>query len=128
MTKADQLSRRERQIMDAIYRLGESSVKDVLENISEPPSYSSVRALLGKLVEKGHLSHKESGPKYVYYPTVERDTASRSAMSNMLSTFFNDSPYLAVNSLLDMSAGDLSDAELASLEKLIDQKKKLAKK
>ncbi|MDP6416265.1 MAG: BlaI/MecI/CopY family transcriptional regulator [Gammaproteobacteria bacterium] len=127
MTKANQLSRRERQIMDAIYRLGEASVKEVQENIPDAPSYSSVRALLGKLVEKGHLSHRESGPKYVYFPLVERNTASRSALVNLLNTFFSDSPVLAVNTLLDIAADEISSEELAELEKLIEQKKRLGK-
>ncbi len=127
MTKANQLSRRERQIMDAIYRLGEASVKDVMENIPDAPSYSSVRTLLGKLLEKGHLDHRESGLKYVYFPTIERGAASQSALSNLVKTFFSDSPYLAVNSLLDMAASDLSSAELAELEKLIKQKKQSKK-
>ena len=120
MTRASQLSRRERQIMDAIYRLEEASVKEVMENIPEAPSYSSVRTLLGKLVEKGHLSHRESGP-------VERNKASRSALTNLLSTFFSDSPVLAVNTLLDIAADDISTEELVELEKLIEQKKRLGK-
>lgn len=128
MTKADQLSRRERQIMDAIYQLGEASAKDVMANITEAPGYSSVRTLLGKLVEKGHLNHKESGLKYVYFPTVERTAASKSAMSNIVKTFFSDSPYLAFNSLLDMAAFDLSDEELAKLEEQIKLKKKQSNK
>ena len=127
MTRASQLSRRERQTMDAIYRLEEASVKEVMENIPEAPSYSSVRTLLGKLVEKGHLSHRESGPKYVYFPLVERNKASRSALTNLLSTFFSDSPVLAVNTLLDIAADDISTEELVELEKLIEQKKRLGK-
>jgi|TARA_B100000315_G_scaffold241806_1_gene263006 predicted transcriptional regulator len=128
VTRANQLSRRERQIMDAIYRLGEASVKDVMENIPEAPGYSSVRTLLGKLEEKDHLSHRESGPKYVYFPLVERNKASRSALTNLLNTFFSDSPVLAVNTLLDIAAEDISTEELAELEKLIEQKKRLGKR
>ncbi len=123
MTEANQLSRRERQIMDAIYRLEEASVKEVMSNIPDAPSYSAVRTLLGKLVEKGHLHHKEQGLKYIYYPTVARSDASQSAITNLVTTFFGDSPYLAVNSLLDMAAAELSEEELSSLEKLIKRKK-----
>lgn len=123
MTNADQLSRRERQIMDILYRLGQASVKDVMENMDDAPSYSSVRTLLGKLVEKGHVVHQESGLKYVYSPLVERGKASRSALGNVVKTFFDDSPYLAVNSLLDMSIHELSDDELDELNRMIQSRK-----
>ncbi|PCJ23301.1 MAG: CopY family transcriptional regulator [SAR86 cluster bacterium] len=127
MTKASKLSRRERQMMDIIYRLEEASAKEVQDNLEDPPSYSSVRTLLRKLVEKGHISHRESGLKYVYYPLVARKAASRTALSNIVKTFFSDSPLLAVNSLLDMSNTDISDEELKQLEKLIKDKKKANK-
>ncbi len=123
MTRPDQLSRRERQIMDVIYRLEQASAKEVMENIEDAPSYSSVRTLLGKLVEKGHIAHKESGLKYVYFPLVERKTASKSALSNVVKTFFENSPVMAVNSLLDMSTSKLSDDDLDRLEQLIKDKR-----
>lgn len=123
MTQPDQLSRRERQIMDVLYRLEQASAKEVMENMADAPSYSSVRTLLGKLVEKGHIQHRESGLKYVYFPLVERQEASQSALSNVVKTFFGDSHYLAVNSLLDMSINDLSDTELERLNQLIQAKK-----
>lgn len=123
MPKADQLSRRERQMMDILYRLGNGSAKDVMEHMEDAPSYSSVRTLLGKLVEKGHVEHRESGMKYVYYPLVEREEASQSALTNVVKTFFGDSPYLAVNSLLDMSIHELSDQELEQLNQMIQAKK-----
>lgn len=128
MTKASKLSRRERQIMDIIYRLEEPSAKEVRENLEDPPSYSTVRALLRKLVDKGHLSHRERGLKYVYYPLVKREAASASALANLLKTFFSDSPVLAVNSLLDMSSESISEEELVQMEKLIKEKKKSNKK
>lgn len=128
MTNADQFSRRERQIMDVLYRLGEASAKDVQDNIEDAPSYSSVRTLLGKLVEKGHIDHRESGPKYLYFPLVKRQVASRSALSNVVKTFFEDSPFLAVNSLLDQSVNSLSSEELNRLERLIQEKKKTLSK
>lgn len=123
MTQADQLSRRERQIMDILYRLGQASTKEVMANMEDAPGYSSVRTLLGKLVEKGHAGYQESGLKYVYHPLVARDKASRSALGNVVKTFFDDSPYLAVNSLLDMSMHDLSDDELDELNQLIQSRK-----
>lgn len=128
MTNASKLSRRERQIMDVIYRLEQASVKQVMENLEDPPGYSSVRTLLRKLVEKGHVSHRESGLKYVYYPLVERKAASKSALANIIKTFFSDSPVLVVNSLLESSGADISDAEFLQLEKLIQEKKKANKK
>ncbi|MDO9318504.1 MAG: BlaI/MecI/CopY family transcriptional regulator [Gammaproteobacteria bacterium] len=128
MTSTRELSRRERQIMDIIYRMNEATAKEVMEALEDAPSYSSVRTLLGKLVEKGHIAHRESGLKYVYYPLVERQTASVSALSNVVKTFFSDSTFLAVNSLLDMSDGDISDEELERLNKLIQAKKKDNKK
>lgn len=127
MTKASKLSRRERQMMDAIYRLGEASAKEVMENIEDPPSYSSVRTLLRKLVEKGHIAHRESGLKYVYYPLVAREAASESALSNLVKTFFAGSHLKAVNSLLDMDIDDISEEELSRLEKLIQEKKEESK-
>lgn len=123
MTQADQLSRRERQIMDVLYRLGQASVKEVMDNIDDAPGYSSVRTLLGKLVEKGHVEHKESGLKYVYSPLVTHDQASKSALGNVVKTFFEDSPFLAVNSLLEQSIHQLSDDQLDELNKLIQARK-----
>ena len=128
MTKASKLSRRERQMMDIIYRLGEATAKDVMENLEDPPSYSSVRTLLRKLVEKGHVDHRESGLKYVYYPLVERKAASKSALSNLVKTFFSGSPLQAVNSLLDLDSNEISDEELEHLQALITEKKKANKK
>ncbi len=123
MTRPDQLSRRERQIMDILYRLGKASAKDVMENMDDAPGYSSVRTLLGKLVEKGHADHRESGLKYVYFPLVAHEKASRSALGNVVKTFFDDSPYLAVNSLLDMSINDLTEQELDQLKAMIQARK-----
>lgn len=128
MTSSRELSRRERQIMDVIYRMNEATAKEVMDAIEDAPSYSSVRTLLGKLVEKGHVAHRESGLKYVYYPLIERQAASVNALSNVVKTFFSDSTFLAVNSLLDMSDGDISDEELERLNKLIQEKKKNNKK
>ncbi len=127
MANADQLSRRERQLMDVLYRLEQASAKEVMNNLQDAPSYSSVRTLLGKLVEKGHIDHKRQGSKYVYFPLVARTEASRSALSNLVKTFFSDSPYLAVNSLLDMSVNEMSEQELDELDRLIKQKKSTTK-
>ena len=115
------LSRRERQIMDVLFRLGEATAADVLEGLPDPPSYSAVRALLRILEEKGQISHTQDGPRYVYRPTVAPEKASRSALRHVLRTFFDDSAEQAVAALLDEAGGDLSDAELDRLASLIDQ-------
>lgn len=116
-----QLSRRERQIMDIVYRLGEATAAEVMENLPDPPSYSAVRALLRILEEKEHLRHRQEGPRYVYVPTVPVDAAKQSALKHVLSTFFEGSVTQAVAALLDLSRDDLSDAELVRLARLIDQ-------
>jgi predicted transcriptional regulator len=115
------LSRRERQIMDVVYRLGRATATDVLSQIPEPPSYSAVRAMLRVLENKGHLRHVLEGKSYVYFPTLARTRASRSALRNMLQTFFDGSTEKAVAALLDLSGAELSDEEFARLSRLIDQ-------
>ena len=115
------LSRRERQIMDIVYRLGEATAADVMDNLPDPPSYSAVRALLRILEEKTHLRHRQEGPRYVYQPTVSVDKAKQSALRHVVTTFFDDSVSQAVAALLDLNHDDLSDAELARLARLIDQ-------
>jgi BlaI family penicillinase repressor len=114
------LSRRERQIMDVIYRLGRAAVSDVLERLPDPPSYSAVRAMLRILEEKGHLRHEADGPRYVYLPTVPRETAKESALKHMLRTFFGGSTTAAVAALLDLSEDNLSETELDRLSRLIE--------
>jgi len=115
-----QLSRRERQIMDVVYRLGKATVTDVLERLPDPPSYSAVRALMRILEEKGHLSHEQDGPRYVYLPTVPRDAAQASALSHMVRTFFGGSAEAAVAALLDLPEHGMSEGELTRLSRLID--------
>ena len=118
------MSRRERQIMDVIYRLGRASAADVREQLPDPPGYSAVRALLRVLEEKGHLRHEQDGPRYVFLPTVARDRARRSALRQLLNTFFDDSPEEAVAALLDLSGTKLTGAELERLAARIDQAKR----
>ena len=117
----ESLSRRERQIMDAIYRLGEGSVAEVRGQVPDPPSYSTVRALLGILEEKGHLTHESSGAKYIYRPTVPREAARKSALDRLLKTFFDNSTEKAVAALLDLKGEDLSPQELQRIESRIAQ-------
>jgi len=119
-----QLSRRERQIMDVIYRLGRATAADVHDALPDRPSYSTVRALLRVLEGKGHLRHIEDGPRYVYSPTVPRERARESALRQLVSTFFGGSTEAAVAALLDLSNARLSDTELNRLAGLIAQAKK----
>ncbi len=118
------LSRRERQIMDIIYQLGQATAAEVLENLPDPPSYSAVRAMLKILEDKGHLRHKQQGPRYVFLPKVSREKAKRSAVKHLLQTFFDGSAESAVATLLDVSRSDLSNADLDRLNSLISQAKK----
>ena len=118
------LSRRERQIMDVVYRVGKASVSDVLERLPDPPSYSAVRALMRILEEKGHLKHEQDGPRYLYLPTVPQDAAQQSALSHMVRTFFGGSTEAAVAALLELPENGLSDDELSRLSRLIDDAKK----
>ncbi len=115
------LSRRERQIMDFLFRHGKATVAEVLAGIPDPPSYSAVRAMLRTLEEKGHVTHEEDGRAYVYRPTVARDQARRSALRHLLSTFFAGSTEQAVAALLDLSGPRLSDEELDRMAKLVEQ-------
>ena len=118
------LSRRERQIMNVIYARGAVSVQEVVDQIPDPPSYSAVRAMLRVLEEKGHVKHREDGPRYVYLPTVPRDEASRSALKQLVRTFFDGSAEQAAAALLDMSGPDLSAEELDRLSEAIEQARK----
>jgi predicted transcriptional regulator len=120
---ASQLSRRERQIMDVIYRHGQVTAAEVLAELPDPPSYSAVRAMLRLLEDKGHVRHEQDGPRYVYLPTVNREKARRSAMRHLVRTFFDGSTEDAVAALLQNDAS-MSEDELERLSKLIDDAKK----
>lgn len=118
------LSRRERQIMDVIYGRGRATAAEVMEGLPDPPSYSAVRAMLRVLEEKGHLRHDQQGPRYVFLPTVPREQARRSALRQLVQTFFDGSTEQAVAALIDESDRVLSGAELDRLARLIDQARK----
>jgi predicted transcriptional regulator len=123
-SKSHQLSRREREIMDIVYARGEASAADVSAALADPPSYSSVRALLRILEEKGHLMHREDGPRYVFLPTEPRAKASRSALRRVVETFFDGSLSGAVAALVDERGGKLSAEELERIEDIIAAAKK----
>jgi predicted transcriptional regulator len=118
------LSRRERQIMDVLYQLGDATAADVQERLPEPPSYSAVRAMLRILEDKGHVRHHEDGPRYVYAPVVARDKARKSAVTHLLRTFFDGSVEQAMAALLDGADRSLSRDEMDRLARLIDARKR----
>ena len=122
------LSRRERQMMDILYQRGRATAAEIHQALPEPPSYSAVRAKLRVLEEKGHVRHEEEALRYVYLPTMARDTARRSALRHMLSTFFAGSVEETVAALLDISAAELSPKDLDRISNLIEQARKEGEK
>lgn len=118
-----QLSRRERQIMEIIYQLGKASVAEVLAGMDDPPSYSAIRTIMNLMVDKGFLKYKSQGKKYVYYPAVARDKASHSALNSVLQTFFSGSVAQAVVSLINLHKDNLTAEDLDRLGKLIEDAK-----
>ncbi len=115
------LSRREREVLDVLHRLGTASAADVRAALEKPPSDSAVRTHLRILEEKGHIRHQQDGPRYLYRPVVARETAGRSALRHLLTTFFEGSPDRAVAALLDETSDDLSADDLDRLDDLIQR-------
>ena len=110
--------------MDAIHQVGEASVNEVLDRLPDPPSYSAVRALLRLLEQKGHLVHQQDGARYIFKPTVSRERARQSALSQVVKTFFDGSTAKAVAALIDISRSKLSEDELDRLADMIDEARK----
>lgn len=117
-----QLSRRERQIMDIIYRLGQASAKEVQENLPDPPSYSAVRALLATLENKKMVIHGKESRRYIYKALINEKKARKSAIQNLLSTFFDGKPQKLVAALLDEESEQLSTSEISEIRKLVENK------
>ena len=117
------LSRRERQIMDFLFRTGRATAAEVMDGLSDAPSYSAVRALLRILEQKGHIRHEEEGRAYVYMPLVRRDTARQTALTHLLKTFFDNSAEQAVAALLAIKGEKMSGAELERMSKMIEKAK-----
>jgi predicted transcriptional regulator len=124
MLKIQQLSRREREIMDIIFTRGRATATEVLEGMAEPPSYSAVRATLRILEQKGHLKHQHDGTRYVYLPTVNRERVRLSALDQLLTTFFDGSAANVVATLIERQKGAMSDDELKQIGELIAQARK----
>lgn len=118
------LSRRERQIMDILYKLGRATVGEVLSQLADKPNYSTVRAQLRVLEGKGHVRHEEHGLRYVYVPCVPREIARRSALRHLVETFFEGSTEKAVAALLGGEVSRISSEELDRLSTFIGKGKK----
>lgn len=113
------LSRRERQVMDILYRRGEATVAEVMAELPDPPTYSAVRSILRILMEKALITHREDGPRYVYLPAVNTDRARDDALKHVIRTFFDGSAEQAVAAVLRMSDAKLSDDEVEQLRERI---------
>jgi predicted transcriptional regulator len=113
------LTKRERQIMDVLYRLGRATAGEIMEGLAGAPSYSTVRTQLRVLETKGHVRHEEQGLRYIYVPTVPRSTARKSALKHLVDTFFDGSSAKAVAALLGGEAARVSDEDLARIAKLV---------
>jgi BlaI family penicillinase repressor len=123
LKEQQRLSRRERQIMDVLYRMGRATAAEVHQAIPDPPGYSAVRAMLRVLEEKKHIRHEEKDLRYVFIPVVPREKARRSAVRHLLDTFFDGSPEQAVATLLDVSSDKLSEEKFDQLTALIEKAK-----
>ena len=113
------LSRRERQVMNVLFRRGEATVAEVMADLPDPPTYSAVRSILRILAQKELITHRADGPRYVYLPVVSTDRAGDEALRHVVRTFFDGSAEQAVTALLRLSDADLSDADLARLRERI---------
>lgn len=120
----DTLSRREREMMNIIFARGRATASEVMDAMSDPPSYSAVRATLRVLEQKGHLKHQHDGARYVYTPTVNRERVGISALDQLLTTFFDGSAANVVATLIERQKGKMSNEELDQLSKLIEQARK----
>ena len=122
--KPSGFSRREKEMMDVIYRLGQATVAEVKEQMASPPSYSSVRSTLSGLERKGHLQHQFDGNRYIYRPTLRRDKARLSALDHLTATFFDGSTAEVVAALIETRRSELTADELDELSSLIKQARK----
>jgi BlaI family transcriptional regulator, penicillinase repressor len=118
------VSRRERQILDVLYRTGRATVVEIQKSIPNPPSYSAVRTLLRILEEKRHVRHEQDGTRYVYLPRIARDRAKRSAMRHLMNTFFEGSAIQAIAALIDEDSKTLSGEDWQRLADLIERARK----
>ena len=113
------LSRRERQIVEILYRKQRGSVKDIRGEMPDPPSYSAVRTTVNILERKGYLTHTANENRYIYAPKTSRQKATRGALKHLLGTYFDNSLEKAVTAMIELRAGDLTEADLERLSELI---------
>jgi predicted transcriptional regulator len=118
------LTRRERQIMDILYKHGRATASEVMEDLPGTPHYSTVRTQLRVLEEKGHVTHEEEGPRYVYMPALPRRAARKSALRHLVDTFFDGSAEQVVAAVLGGEGAKLSDEELDRIAELVEKAKK----
>jgi predicted transcriptional regulator len=123
-TAIHKMSKRERQIMDIIFRLGEATAEQVVENFPEAVGDASIRKLIRVMEHKGYLQHKKEGRCYVYQPVLSKETASRQAVKHILKTYFFDSTPMAVSALLDVKSDSLTSEEIAKIIEMINEAKK----
>jgi predicted transcriptional regulator len=127
MPKHETLTRREQQVMDVVHELEEATVREIQERLPHEPTYSAVRAVLGRLVEQEHLRYRESGPRYVYTTAAGRKKIQKTALERVVDTFFGGSPLRTMNALLDLSGKELTEEEADELAKIIAKVKEKAK-
>ena len=117
-------SRREHEIMNALYRLGKASAAEIREQIADPPTYTAIRTHLSILERKGHIRHESDGTRYIYMPQVAREQMGRRAIDNLLNTFFDNSVERAVTAMLTRKDAEISREDLDRLSRLIDKAKR----
>ncbi|MEO1052773.1 MAG: BlaI/MecI/CopY family transcriptional regulator [Bacteroidota bacterium] len=118
------LSKRERQIMDVVMRLSEASAQEIQERLPDPPSYSSVRALLSIMVNKGYLTHRNEGKKYIYAASTAKETVKASAVKNLITNLFDGSASSAISTILNLSSSKLSEEDYQRLKQMIEDAEK----
>jgi predicted transcriptional regulator len=117
----ERLGRRERQIMDILYRRGKANAQEVLSDLPDPPTYTAVRGMLRLLESKGYLRHEQEGPRYVYFPTANPDRVGKSAVKHLVRTFFDNSASSAVAAMVGMYESRWTDEDLDQIAKLIEK-------
>ncbi len=118
------LSRRERQIMDVLFKRKSASVAEIQNYLDDTPAYNSIRVLLTILEKKGHVMHEKDGQKYIYRPLYSEERMKQTALKHMVTTFFEGSPAKVMSTLLDVSSNDISNKDLDALSRMIEEAKK----
>ncbi|MDN5201047.1 BlaI/MecI/CopY family transcriptional regulator [Fulvivirgaceae bacterium BMA10] len=121
------LSKRERQIIDIIHKMSEASVMDVLDRLPDPPTYNSIRAIIMIMVKKGYLRHRKEGKKYLYQPVAKEETVKQGALGHLLTTFFDGSAPKAISSILNITSSKLSKEDFQELKQMIEDAEKKTK-